>query len=302
MQTDQFVAVAGHQTLEFQIAYLLLDGRQGLVDDLPALVGRQSAEHRIDLKTLSGGHPDRLPLIRRSELRRRIVNRLRILIIRLPYTVIDMNQGILVVLYTGNALRAGIIRDPRHVSEIEVAVKVEHDVLMGECLPAVRDAGTVAHLLRTHILEPLTAPQVQHEVLLLRRRLKHARVGKDDGLVLIAVGHPIHHYIIKVSRLQVFLLYIKVGIGNAVIEDPFGYLQLRTFLLHGDEQLGDVLLCARPDVVLEIERTAGDEDTDDDQAAERLDQRDACRLDGRQLGTLAEVAVGYKGRKEYGQR
>ena len=60
VQTDQLVAVTGHQTLELEVAHLLLDSRQSLVDDLAALVGRQPAEHRVDVEAFSFRQSDGL--------------------------------------------------------------------------------------------------------------------------------------------------------------------------------------------------------------------------------------------------
>ena len=78
-------------------------------------------------------------------------------------------------------------------------------------------------------------------------------------------------------------------------------IQLRTFLLHRQHELGELQLGVGGDVVLEIERDEGDADAHDDQSAHRLEQGDACRLDGCQLAALAQVAVGDERTEQDGQ-
>ena len=67
------------------------------------------------------------------------------------------------------------------------------------------------------------------------------------------------------SCVQVFLLYVKVGTRNAVVEDALGNLQLRTFLLHRDEQLRELYVGMGHHHVLKEERDACDERGDDDE-------------------------------------
>ena len=139
-------------------------------------------------------------------------------------------------------------------------------------------------------------------MLLFRCRLQHARVGQDDGLVLVRVRLPIDHDAVEMTRFQVLFLYIEVRARNAVVEDTLRNLQFRTLLLHRQEQLRELDVGLGHHHVLEEERDAGYQTGDDDERAHRLHQRDACRLDGSQLRALAQVAVCDQGRKKDGQR
>ena len=144
----------------------------------------------------------------------------------------------------------------------EVAVEVEHDGLSPECLTTIGYRSAPRQLLRPHVFEPFARIEVEQQVFLFRRRLQHAGVGQDDGGVFEAVGHPVYHDAIEHARLQVLMLYIEVGFGNAVVEHPFGYLQFRAFLFHGREQFGHLVVGCRSYVVLEIERPYGYEEDD----------------------------------------
>ena len=137
---------------------------------------------------------------------------------------------------------------------------------------------------------------------LLGRTLQHTRVGEDNGGILIAVGHAIDHDAVQLARLEVFLLYVEVAVGDSVIEDSLRDFQLRTLLLHRDEKLCQLHVGAGTDVVLKVERADHHEDSDDDERPESLHQRDASGLDGSQLRAFSQVAEGDKRRKQDGQR
>ena len=79
-------------------------------------------------------------------------------------------------------------------------------------------------------------------MLLLGGRLKHARVGEDDGCIIVTVGHLVDHDAIEHAGVQVFVLHVDVALGDAVVENALGNLQLRTLLLHRDKQPGHLLL------------------------------------------------------------
>ena len=91
---------------------------------------------------------------------------------------------------------------------------------------------------------------------LLSRALHHARVGKDDGLILVASRHAIDHDAVKHTCVQVFLLHIDVGCWNAAVEFSLGNFQFRALLFHSEQQSVEVLVGLRTNHVLEVERYA----------------------------------------------
>ena len=173
---------------------------------------------------------------------------------------------------------------------------------MGERLAAVRNSRVASQLLCLHILKPLAAPQGKQKVLLLGGRLQHARVGKNDGLVFVRTSHTIYHYTIQFARIEVLLLHIKVGIGDAVVENALRNLKLRTLLLHRHQHQANLLVGVRADGVLEIKRRKTDEHRYDNERTESLHKRYAGSLDSRKLRTFAHIAKGDKRRKQYGKR
>ena len=127
-------------------------------------------------------------------------------------------------------------------------------------------------------------------MLLLSRRLHHARVGEDDRLVFVTACLTVDHDTVEHTRVQVFLLHVDVRPRDTVIEDALGDLEFRTLLLHRDQQLVEREVGFWIDHILEEIGDAGNQTHDDDQGAEGLHQGDACSLDGRQLGTLTQVS------------
>ena len=173
---------------------------------------------------------------------------------------------------------------------------------MGKRLAAVGYVGRAGKVLRAHVLEPLAVPERQQQVLLLGRRLHHARVGQDDGGILVAVGHAVDHDAVELARLHVLLLHVDVRAGDAVVEDTLGNLQLGTLLLHRHQQLVERTVGIRAYDILEVERQAGNQHDDDDEPAEGLHQRDAGGLDGCQLRRFAKITKCDEARQEDGQR
>ena len=136
--------------------------------------------------------------------------------------------------------------------------------------------------------------QRQHEMLLLCRRLQHSGVGKYYGGILKAVRHAVYHYAIQLSRFHILLLHIKVAVRYSVIEHPFGYFKLRTFLFHRHQELGELHVCIRPYYILEIKRHARYNQRDGYQRTERLHQRYSGSLYSCQLTAFAKVSEGDK--------
>ena len=139
-------------------------------------------------------------------------------------------------------------------------------------------------------------------MLLVGCRLKHSGVGEDDSLILIAFRLAVDHDIVELSRIHVLLLYIYISLWNAIVEDAFRYLELRTLLLHRQHQLCEMHLRIRTNIVFEVERSSGDEQDDDYQRAERLYQRHSRCLYCRQLTALAEITECHQRCQQYSQR
>ena len=234
--------------------------------------------------------------------RQGIVAAARVFVEHAPDAVVDMVQRIHVVGYLLQALAAGIVRERGGICHAEVAVEVEHNLLGHKRLPAVGHGRAAGQLLRLHVLEPLSAPQREQQVLLLGRRLHHARVGQNDGGVLVALGHAVNHDAVQLARVHVFLLHVDVAVGDSVVEHALGNFQFGALLLHRDEQLGDFHVGLGPHIVLKIERGQADEHGNCDERPKGLHERDAGRLDGCELRTLAQIAESDERAQQDGQR
>ena len=156
-------------------------------------------------------------------------------VVLMAHRVVELTNGVQVVDDTAQSFRTGVSRDAAHLCQVEAAVKVQQYLLCREGLSAIGHIGVDADIRLAHILKPLTAIQCQQQVLLLFRRLDASRVGQDDGSILVAAIHAVYHDAIEHATIQVFLLYIEVRVGNAVIEDALRNLYLGVRLLHGDE-------------------------------------------------------------------
>ena len=102
-------------------------------------------------------------------------------------------------------------------------------------------------------------------MLLFRRRLQHARVGKYYRRVFITVRHLVYHDAIQHAGLHILLLHIQVTLRYAVIKYALGYLQFRAFLLHRHQQAGKRHVGIRSHHILKIERPQRYEDDNYDE-------------------------------------
>ena len=92
-----------------------------------------------------------------------------------------------------HTLRLGIDIVVAHVSQLEVAIEVENDLLRGKGLTTIGHLRVACHFRRSHVLIPYTVVKLQHQVLLLCRRLHHSRVCQNDGLIVIAARLSVDH-------------------------------------------------------------------------------------------------------------
>ena len=204
--------------------------------------------------------------------------------------VVGEGKRVAVVYELLQALCLRVAREQGSVGHVEVAVVVEQQLFGDEGLSLVGHARRSAELLRLHILEPLTAPQAQEQVLLVGGGLQHSRVGEDDLLVFPAGRASVDHDAVELARFHVFLLHVDVAARDSAVENALGNLHFRTFLLHRDEQLLHVQPGVRADVVLEIERAEAREHGHHDERPHGLHERDAGGLDGGELAALAKVS------------
>ena len=299
---DDAVSVACYHAFEVHVAHVALHSAQGTVHGSELAVGRQPVEQGIGVLCLAvleqSVHAQRVGF---ADARFCVIYLLSVVVIHPADAVVDMVEGVDVTLDSAQTLGLGIVGERSGIGHVEVGVEVEHNLLRRESLPPIGHRCTVPQFLRLHVFKPFPTPQCQHEVLLLCRRLQHARVGQNDGRILIAVGHPVDHDSVEFARLHIFLLHIEVAVGDAVVEDTLGDFQFRTLLLHRDEQLGDLHVGLRTYVVLEIERTAHDHHRDENQRAEGLHQRNACGLDGREFRAFTQISECDERGEEDGQ-
>ena len=220
----------------------------------------------------------------------------------MPHRVGLVADRVQVVKYLTVTFCLGTARHHTGIGQVEVAVEIKENLLVSKGLATIRHLNGIAHVLLLHILEPLTAPQRQQQVFLLGSRLKHARVGKDNGLVFIRTGLTVNHHVVESARHHVLVLDIKVGVGNAIVEHTLGNLQFGTLLLHRHQQLTELLVGLGSNDILEIERHTSHYKDNNDDGTHALHQRNAGSLDSRQLGTLAKIAIGYQRRQQNSQR
>ena len=216
-------------------------------------------------------------------LRRAVESGIGLRKIVLSYGIIQSVDGVDGVEDLRQTFSLGIVGKRRGISKVEVGIKVEYNLLGNEGFSSVWNGSAVAEFTALHILKPFSAVKTQHEVLLLGCTLQHSRVGKDDGGIFVAVCHAIDHDAVELSCIQILLLHIEVAVRDSIVEDAFRDFQFRTLLLHGYEELCQLLVGVRTYIILEVEGTEHDDDGDDDERAESLHQRDAGSLDGSEL-------------------
>ena len=302
MAAQDAVAVFRDHALEVEFAEFRLHGAHCHADGARALVVAQAVEQRVDVHCLGLGALHGCCGVVARERQRVVVALLRSVVELPAYAVVDVVERVLVVENLLQSLAAGIVREERGIGHVEVAVVVEHELLCGERLALIGHRRRAAELLGLHVLEPLAAPERQQQVLLVGRRLQHARVGQDNLLVLVAARHTVDHDAVQMARLHVLLLHVDVAAGDAVVEDALGNLQFGTLLLHREQQLAHLHVGVGAHVVLEVERSERDDDGHDDERAHGLHERDAGGLDGGELAALAEVAERDERRQQQGQR
>lgn len=299
---DVLVGIACNHALELQVAQLGLHGAQSPVHDRAPRVGSQSGIEGVDVRGLLCGLCPCLFRLVRAEWFGGVVEVARIVVVHSANAVVRLVERINVGLDLLEALGARVSCNAGGLGEVEVAVEVHDEPLVYECLAAIGHGRAARKFLGAHVLKPFAAVEVHDEVLLLCRGLQHARVGKDNGLVLVAAGHAVDHDIVEFARLHVLLAHVDVGLRNAIIEHALRYFQLRAFLFHRQHELRELELGMGGNVVLEVEGHKGDENADHDKPAHRLQQGDTCGLDGRKLAALAQVAEGDERAKQDGER
>ena len=269
MLAYQFVTVAGEHALEVELHDLLAHLARRHVHRTLFLVVGEAGVEGVEGHFLRLGYAQRV-VSRHLGLGQGV--EFGFLEVVVSDAVVVVVQRVDVLVYLLEALALCHVREIARVGEVELAVEVEQQGLFPEGLAAVGHLGAVHESLLSHVLKPLAAVEGEQQVLLLGGRLQHARVGQDDGGVLVAVGHAVYHDAVELARLHVLALHVEVALRQSVVEDALRYLQLGALLLHRDEQLRHLLVGARTQVVLEIERADGDEGDEDDEGAQRLHQ------------------------------
>ena len=125
--------------------------------------------------------------------------------------------------------------------------------------------------------------------------------GPDDVGVFETFGKVVDEQVLHHARFAVLLLDIDVVSVNVAIEHTFGNVQFRRCLLHGYEQCPELHLRLGGNDVLEIEGDATKHGTENDERTDDAEQGDACRLHGKELVLLAEVAEGHKSGQQDGK-
>ena len=93
---------------------------------------------------------------------------------------------------------------------------------------------------------------MQVEMLFISGHFQTSRISNYNASIIKVVGEIINDYIIKHTRFTVFPLYFQVITIYFIIENSFGNINFRRFLLHRNKQGSQLGLSLRTYDVLEI--------------------------------------------------
>ena len=106
-------------------------------------------------------------------------------------------------------------------------------------------------------------------------------IGQHNLCLVESLVGLVDDDIVEHAGLGIFLLYIKVDIGDAVVEDAFGDFHRRLAFAHGDDELPQTALGTGREGILEIERYSGGEDAEYNDGPHDAEEGDAGGLHGR---------------------
>ena len=138
MLSDDIVSVVGDHTFIFKIFHCCLYLSKCLIYSFLSFVHRQFVEQGVIIECLGSGHPDSSYGIGFGYTVCTIKGELSILIIRPSDTVVFVIQGGYVLANLCQALSSSIIGKRCGVRQIEVSVKVIHDLFRDKRLSSVR--------------------------------------------------------------------------------------------------------------------------------------------------------------------
>ena len=127
-------------------------------------------------------------------------------------------------------------------------------------------------------------------------------IGQHNLCLVESLVGLVDDDIVEHAGLGIFLLYIKVDIGDAVVEDAFGDFHRRLAFAHGDDELPQTALGTGREGILEIERYSGGEDAEYNDGPHDAEEGDAGGLHGEKLKVFAHVAEGDERGQKEGQR
>ena len=200
MQADASLQVLTEHRLEFQIVAHVAYRRNRHADGLLLARFVHSVEQRVGVHGFRCGHlhcPQRVALRDGVQME---IGHFGVCIVGTANAVGHIVQRVYVVHNLLDAFRLGVAAQSGHVGQVESRIEVEHDSLHGIGLTAIGHAGTSCQFLAAHVLEPFAVVERQQQVALLGRRLHHARVGQDDGLVFEAARAAVDHQTVEHAR------------------------------------------------------------------------------------------------------
>ena len=143
---------------------------------------------------------------------------------------------------------------------------------------------------------------MQKQMLFILGETQAARVGEYDARIVHAACQIIEYHAVEHAGLGILVVYIKIYIGDLVIERLFGDLHLGSLLPHREHQGPHLCLSHGQHIILEEKRADCDQYHQYDQRLHDLEQRDARCLQRRKLEFLAEIAERHQRRQQHGKR
>ena len=129
---------------------------------------------------------------------------------------------------------------------------------------------------------------------LVLREIEATGVGKNNSGIVHASGEIIDYHAVEHAALRIFVVYIEIHVRNLIVERSLRNLHLRRFLTHGEHQRPHLRLRNRQYIVLEKERSGGQQQHENNQRPHDAEKRYSGGLHGGKLEIFAEIAESHK--------